>query len=91
MGAKGGAEALVHAARLYLLRVDGSRAFVKVELKNAFNSVRRDTVLATVLEAIAEHCPDLLAFATSACGAPSQLWLAAVASAEVVQRCDPLL
>ena len=41
----GRAEALVHAARLYLLRMDSSRAFVKLDFKNAFNSIRRDTVL----------------------------------------------
>ena len=46
-----------------------------------------------VLEAVEEHCPELLACATSAYGAPSQLWLAdgqQVASAEGVQKGDPL-
>ena len=67
----GRAEALVHAARLYLLRMDSSRAFVKLNFKNAFNSIRRDMVL----QAVAEHCPELLALATSAYGGPpTKLW-----------------
>jgi hypothetical protein len=46
-----------------------------------------------VLEAVEEHCPELLACATSAYGAPSQLWLAGghqVASAEGIQQDNPL-
>jgi hypothetical protein len=50
--------------------MDSSRAFVKLDFKNAFNSIRRDTVL----QAVAEHCPELLALATSAYGAPTKLW-----------------
>ena len=79
----------MHAARLYLLRLDVSRAFMKLDFKDAFNSIWRDTVL----EAVAEHCPELLACATLAHGAPSQLWLAKghqEASAEGVQQDDPL-
>ena len=51
--------------------------------------IRRDAVL----EAVAAHRPDLLAFCVSAYGAPSQLWLAdgrQVISDEGVQQRDPL-
>ena len=88
VGAKGGAEAVIHAARLYLQNMDADRAFVKVDFSNAFNSVRRDVIL----EAVAFHRPDLLGFATSAYGSSSQLWAGDVclSSSEGVQQGDPL-
>ena len=89
VGTKGGAESLVHSARQYLQRMDDTRAFVKLDFSNAFNSIRRDAVL----EAVAEHVPDLLPFANSVYGSPSQLWLdedQQVASSEGVQQGDPL-
>src|SRR5277367_3649625 len=45
VGTKGGAEALVHAARRYLMSMDGTRAFVKLDFTNAFNSIRHDAVM----------------------------------------------
>jgi hypothetical protein len=89
VGVKGGAEALVHSARLFVQRMDESRAFVKLDFTNAFNSVQR----AAVFEAVAEHRPDLLAFTESAYGSPSHLWVgvdSVIASAEGVQQGDPL-
>jgi len=88
VGTKGGAEALVHAARRYLMSMDGTRAFVKLDFTNAFNSIRRDVVM----EAVAKHRPDLLAYVSSAYGAPSQLWMPElqILSAEGVQQGDPL-
>jgi hypothetical protein len=88
VGAKGGAEALTHAARRYLQSMGGDRAFVKLDFSNAFNSVRRDSVM----EAVATHRPDLLAFTESAYGSPSQLWVGdfCISSAEGVQQGDPL-
>ena len=89
VGTKGGAASLVHSARQYLQRMDDTRAFVKLDFSNAFNSIRRDAVL----EAVAEHVPDLLPFANSVYGSPSQLWLdedQQVASSEGVQQGDPL-
>jgi len=74
---------------MYVQRMDESRAFVKLDFKNAFNSVQR----AAVLEAVAEHRPDILAFTESAYGSPSQLWVGddrIIASAEGVQQGDPL-
>jgi hypothetical protein len=88
VGVKGGAEALTHAARRYLLSLDEERAFVKLDFSNAFNSVRRDAVL----EAVAKHQPDLLAFSIAAYGSPSQLWVGDqhISSEEGVQQGDPL-
>ena len=39
-GVKGGAEAAIHAARLYVANLDSSAAVVKLDFKNAFNSIR---------------------------------------------------
>ena len=88
VGVKGGAEALTHSARLYLQHMDKDRAFVKLDFTNAFNSIRRDAVL----ESVARHRPDLLAFVTAAYGSTSQLWMGDICidSAEGVQQGDPL-
>ena len=44
-GVKGGAEAAVHAARSYLNHLDSDSAMVKLDFRNAFNTVRRDRML----------------------------------------------
>ncbi len=54
-GVKRGAEAAVHAARLYLQELTSEKAVLKLDFKNAFNSVRMDKVLGAVLE----HAPIL--------------------------------
>ena len=43
---KGGAEAAAHAARYYLSRCSHRRVFLKIDMKNAFNCLRRDVFLA---------------------------------------------
>src|SRR5277367_5592257 len=70
------------------MSMDGTRAFVKLDFTNSFNSIRRDAVM----EAVAKHRPDLLAYVSSAYGAPSQLWMPElqILSAEGVQQGDPL-
>ena len=86
---KGGAEALVHSARRYIQCMDELHAFVKLDFKNNFNSVRRDSIF----RAVAEHRPDLLAFTKSAYGTQSHLWIGndrVIASAEGVQQGDLL-
>ena len=52
---KGGAEAAVHAVRLYLQdpTLNPSKAVLKLDFKNAFNTIHRDWML----NAIGEHCP----------------------------------
>ena len=50
VGVKGGLEAAVHTTRRYfeLNKDDNSKIAVKLDFKNAFNSVRRDTTLAII-------------------------------------------
>ena len=88
VGVKGGAEAVAHAARRYLAEMGPDQVLVKLDFINAFNSVRRDAVL----EAVALHVPELLAFTKSAYGAPSILQFGGeqVLSEEGVQQGDPL-
>ena len=47
-GVSGGAEAAVHAARHYLQGMEQGHAVVKLDFTNAFNSVRRDSMLSAV-------------------------------------------
>ena len=88
VGVKGGAEAIAHAARRYLASIDSDKVLVKLDFANAFNSIRRDAVL----EAVALHIPDVLAFANSAYGSPTKLWFGddEIESAEGVQQGDPI-
>ena len=50
---KGGAEAMVHAARILIsskIELDDPNAIVKVDIMSAFNSARHDHVLPTCLD-----------------------------------------
>ena len=87
-GVRGGAEAAVHAARLYLYDLDPTKVVLKLDFKNAFNSIRRDKML----EAVQELAPGLLQFVHSAYSSPSILFWAdrTLQSAEGVQQGDPL-
>jgi hypothetical protein len=71
-GVSGGAEAAVIAARLYLENSESGKLFIKVDCRNAFNTVRRDTIL----EAVAKHFPELLPFTSSSVSRPSVLQFA---------------
>jgi hypothetical protein len=66
-GVSGGAEAAVRVARLYLENSESGKVFIKVDFQNAFNTVRRDSIL----EAVAKHFPELLPFASSTVSRPS--------------------
>ena len=87
-GVRRGAEAAVHAARLYLHDLDASRALLKLDFRNAFNSIRRDRMLTVVLELV----PRLFRFVHSAYSSPSTLFWGnkTIQSAEGVQQGDPL-
>ena len=65
----GGAEAAVHASRVYLNHLPSHKAILKVDFRNAFNCIRRDKIL----EAIKEFIPELLPYVHSAYSAPSIL------------------
>jgi len=45
VGVRGGAEAIVHAARSYISSASPYHAIVKLDFENAFNTVRRDCIL----------------------------------------------
>ena len=81
---KGGVEALAHGARRFVDSLPGSHVFVKVDMANAFNSVRRDTIH----EAVASHAPRLLGYMDSAYGAVSHLQFGdfIIESAEGIQQ-----
>ena len=87
-GVKRGAEATVHAARLYLQDLDLTKALLKLDFRNAFNSVRRDMML----RAVQEWAPSIFRFVHSAYSSPSTLFWAdkTILSAEGVQQGDPL-
>lgn len=87
-GIAGGAEAAVRAARRYVDSMEPGQVFIKIDFKNAFNTLRRDTIL----EAVAKHFPELLPFAESTIGQSSILQFGdfLLQSAEGAQQGDPL-
>ena len=87
-GVKGGAEAAVHACRRYVENMPHGHVFVKIDFTNAFNTVRRDVIL----EAVAQHLPDLLPYASSSFSEHSVLQFGefSVLSQEGAQQGDPL-
>ena len=84
----GGCEAAVHAARLYLLNLNPNHVLLKLDFRNAFNSVRRDKML----EAVQDLAPELFPFVHSAYSSPSSLFWGdkILQSSEGVQQGDPL-
>ena len=88
VGVRGGCEAAVYAARSYLEGCSPGEGILKIDYKNAFNCVR----WGVVLDAVAEHLPDLLPFVSSSYASPSRLLFGefVVASGEGVQQGDPL-
>ena len=64
-----GVDAAVHAARAYLRDLHSDQVIMKVDFKNAFNSIRRDKMLL----AVEEFIPELLPFVHSAYSKPSSL------------------
>ena len=54
VGIRGGAEAAAHAARKFVQASSGDSVLVKLDFKNAFNTVRRDCILETVRDKVPE-------------------------------------
>lgn len=52
----GGVEAAVHSARYFLRIMDSNSAFLKLDFRNAFNSVRCDKML-TAVKVCSYHFP----------------------------------
>ena len=69
-GVKGGAEAAIHSARLFLRNLKPDQALLKLDFKNAFNSVCRDKMLSSVLDL----APDIFPFVYSAYSLPFVLF-----------------
>ena len=86
-GVRGGAEAAVHAARLYLQGLQ-HRCVLKLDVKNAFNTLRRDKML----HALQNFAPDLFPFVYSSYSSSSSLFWndKTIQSTEGVQQGDPL-
>ncbi len=87
-GVRGGAEAAVHAARKFLSNLDPEHAIVKLDFSNAFNSIRRDSML----EAIRSHAPSIYPLVHTAYSALLVLRWGdrTISSAEGVQQGDLL-
>jgi len=83
-----GAEAVVRTARRYVDNLTPGQVLVKIDFKNAFNTLRRDSIL----EAVAKYFPELLAFAQSTIGQESVLQFGdfVLQSSEGAQQGDPL-
>ena len=77
VGVKGGCEAAIHAARRFCSTMQTEQILVKLDFRNAFNSVHRETVL----RAVAAHIPTLYAFC---------YFTYAISSEDGVQHDDPL-
>ena len=62
--------------------------FVKIDFRNAFNNLRRESIL----EAVAKQFPELLPFTISSIGSPSNLQFGdfMLSSEEGAQQGDPL-
>lgn len=83
-----GGEAAAHASRKYLHNLPSDHVLLKLDFKNAFNSIRRDKML----EAVMAHVPQIYPFVFSCYSSPSTLFLreSTIQSAEGVQQGDPL-
>ena len=83
-----GAEATAHLARLYLATLHLEHVILKLDFKNAFNSIRRDKMLDTAKL----HTPELFPFIYSCYSTSSSLYFhdTIISSTEGVQQGDPL-
>jgi len=87
-GVPGGVEAAVRAARRYLDNMQQGQLFLKIDFRNAFNTLCRDAIL----EVIAKHFPELLPYVRSTMNSPSDLQFGefVMLSEEGAQQGDPL-
>ena len=79
-----GAEAAVHATRIYLENLPPNNILLKLDFRNAFNSIRRDKLL----EAARVWVPEIFPFVHSSYSAPSNLYYSdtTLQSSEGVRR-----
>ena len=83
-----GCEAAAHAARHYLRCMPLNHLLLKLDFKNAFNTLRRDRMI----DAVQQSTPEMFSFIDSAYASPSHLFCGdnILQSAEGVQQGDPL-
>jgi hypothetical protein len=88
VGVAGSVEAAVHAARRYVDNLSGDEAVVKLDFRNAFNTLRRDSIL----EAIHATLPEVYSYVHASYASPSHLSLAEniIISNEGIQQGDPI-
>ena len=88
VGVSGGCEAAVHATRRFLENMPDNFVVVKIDFSNAFNSIRRDSILA----AVADSIPDIYRFCYLSYHDTSilQFGQQTIESQEGVQQGDPL-
>ena len=81
-------EAAVHAACLYLKNLQPGQVILKLDFRNAFNTIRCDKMLC----AVGDLAPKLAPFVFSADSEPSSLFWGdtSLLSSEGVQQGDPL-
>ena len=80
-----GSEAAVHSVRQFVASLSQDQVFLKLDFKNAFNSVRRDKVL----QSARQHIPEVFPYVYSCYSTPSTLRFAHsyLSSAEGVHTC----
>ena len=88
VGTPSGAEVVVHACRNFINKVDSDNILLKIDFKNAFNSVRRDVLLHEVYKLF----PQIYPFIYQAYASSSNLFFGneTLFSKEGVQQGDPL-
>jgi len=87
-GVKGGAEAGVRAARRFVTNHPTNKVMIKIDFRNAFNTLRRDVIM----EAVKENIPEVLNYTISAYEKDSLLQFGEynISSEEGAQQGDPL-
>jgi len=88
VGVPGGAEAAVHATRRYLQSMHENHIIVKLDFSNAFNALRRDSML----EAVAAKAPEIYRYVFDNYAYAPQLQTRqhTILSEEGTQQGDPL-
>ena len=88
VGIPGGAEAAVHATRRWMTTMPDDSVLVKLDFTNAFNTLRRDSLL----DAVAREIPELYRFAHAAYSNRPLLRYGSkiIRSEEGTQQGDPL-
>jgi len=88
VGVPRGVEAVVHATRAFVSDLQPNEVLVKLDFQNAFNSVRRDTILEVAASQISEAYP----YICSSYSGTSNLSYEGhiLPSAEGIQQGDPL-